>query len=77
MITVGLVYMYIPDAPVREVMMYMVGMGRGVLNPMRGRILRQYPIGQTRPGYPPSIGTESGTFSLFAPDRMHATDTRP
>ncbi|KAH0838761.1 vacuolar protein sorting-associated protein 35 [Lanmaoa asiatica] len=58
MITVGSVYMSIPDAPVKEIMKDMMEMSRGVLNPIRGLFLRHYLSGQTRDYLP--IGTESG-----------------
>ncbi|KAI9462710.1 vacuolar protein sorting-associated protein 35 [Boletus coccyginus] len=58
MITVGSVYMSIPDAPVKEVMKDMMEMSRGVLNPIRGLFLRHYLSGQTRDHLP--IGTEAG-----------------
>ncbi|KAF8439372.1 vacuolar protein sorting-associated protein 35 [Boletus edulis BED1] len=58
MITVGSVYMSIPDAPVKEIMKDMMEMSKGVLNPIRGLFLRHYLSGQTRDYLP--IGTESG-----------------
>ena len=58
MITVGSVYMSIPDAPVREVMKDMMEMSRGILNPIRGLFLRHYLSGQTRDYLP--VGIESG-----------------
>ncbi|KAJ3515633.1 hypothetical protein NLJ89_g1633 [Agrocybe chaxingu] len=58
MITVGSVYMSIPDAPVKEIMKDMMEMSRGVLNPVRGLFLRHYLSGQTRDHLP--IGLEPG-----------------
>ncbi|POW10606.1 hypothetical protein PSTT_05997 [Puccinia striiformis] len=42
MITVGTVYMSIPDAPVKEIMKDMMEMTRGVQHPTRGLFLRHY-----------------------------------
>lgn len=42
MITVGTVYMSIPDAPVKEIMKDMMEMSRGVQYPIRGLFLRYY-----------------------------------
>ncbi|KAI0706228.1 vacuolar protein sorting-associated protein 35 [Cytidiella melzeri] len=58
MITVGSVYMSIPDAPVKEIMKDMMEMSRGVLHPIRGLFLRHYLSGQTRDHLP--IGTDAG-----------------
>lgn len=58
MITVGSVYMSIPDAPVKEVMKDMMEMSRGVLHPIRGLFLRHYLSGQTRDHLP--IGVDNG-----------------
>lgn len=58
MITVGSVYMSIPDAPVKEIMKDMMEMSRGVLHPIRGLFLRHYLSGQTRDHLP--VGTDSG-----------------
>ncbi|KAG5339724.1 hypothetical protein C0989_003909 [Termitomyces sp. Mn162] len=55
MITVGSVYMSIPDAPVREIMRDMMEMSRGVLHPIRGLFLRHYLSGQTRDHLPVAI----------------------
>ncbi|KIY47630.1 vacuolar protein sorting-associated protein 35 [Fistulina hepatica ATCC 64428] len=52
MITVGSVYMSIPEAPVREIMRDMMEMSRGVLHPTRGLFLRHYLSGQTRDHLP-------------------------
>jgi vacuolar protein sorting-associated protein 35 len=62
MITVGSVYMSIPDAPVKEIMKDMMEMSRGVLHPIRGLFLRHYLSGQTRDHLP--IGIEEG-YVLF------------
>ncbi|KAL0950492.1 hypothetical protein HGRIS_007303 [Hohenbuehelia grisea] len=58
MITVGSVYMSIPDAPVKEIMKDMMEMSRGVLHPIRGLFLRHYLSGQTRDHLP--VGTDDG-----------------
>ncbi len=58
MITVGAVYMSIPDAPVKEIMKDMMEMSRGVLHPVRGLFLRHYLSGQTRDHLP--IGADEG-----------------
>jgi vacuolar protein sorting-associated protein 35 len=58
MITVGSVYMSVPDAPVKEIMKDMMEMSRGVLHPIRGLFLRHYLSGQTRDHLP--IGTDTG-----------------
>jgi vacuolar protein sorting-associated protein 35 len=58
MITVGSVYMSIPEAPVKEIMKDMMEMSRGVLHPIRGLFLRHYLSGQTRDHLP--IGSDNG-----------------
>src|SRR6266849_3717391 len=58
MITVGSVYMSVPEAPVKEIMKDMMEMSRGVLHPIRGLFLRHYLSGQTRDHLP--IGIEEG-----------------
>jgi vacuolar protein sorting-associated protein 35 len=58
MITVGSVYMSIPDAPVKEIMKDMMEMTRGVQHPTRGLFLRHYLSGQTRDCLP--IGDGNG-----------------
>nr|GAT58022.1 vacuolar protein sorting-associated protein 35 [Mycena chlorophos] len=58
MITVGAVYMSVPDAPVKEIMKDMMEMSRGVLHPIRGLFLRHYLSGQTRDHLP--VGTDDG-----------------
>ena len=55
MISVGSVYMSIPDAPVKEIMKDMMEMSRGVLHPIRGLFLRHYLSGQTRDHLPVAI----------------------
>ncbi|KAL1727632.1 vacuolar protein sorting-associated protein 35 [Schizophyllum commune] len=55
MITVGSVYMSIPEAPIREIMKDMMEMSRGVLHPIRGLFLRHYLSGQTRDHLPVSL----------------------
>ncbi|KAJ2915638.1 hypothetical protein MD484_g4754, partial [Candolleomyces efflorescens] len=59
MITIGSVYMSVPDAQVKEVMKDMLEMSRGVLNPVRGLFLRHYLSGQTRDHLP--VGTQPGS----------------
>ncbi|OCB90773.1 vacuolar protein sorting-associated protein 35 [Sanghuangporus baumii] len=58
MITVGSVYMSIPDAPVKEIMKDMMEMSRGVQHPTRGLFLRHYLSGQTRDHLP--VGNDTG-----------------
>ncbi|KAF9583587.1 Vacuolar protein sorting-associated protein 35, partial [Lunasporangiospora selenospora] len=58
MVTVGSVYMEMPDAPVKEIMRDMMEMSRGVQHPTRGLFLRYYLSGQTRNSLPD--GTEEG-----------------
>ncbi|KAJ3485131.1 hypothetical protein NLI96_g5187 [Meripilus lineatus] len=53
-----LLYMSIPDAPVKEIMKDMMEMSRGVLHPIRGLFLRHYLSGQTRDHLP--IGDDAG-----------------
>ncbi|KAH3681814.1 hypothetical protein WICPIJ_007254 [Wickerhamomyces pijperi] len=48
MITVGTVYMTVPDAPVREIMKDMLEMCKGVQYPIRGLFLRYYLIQRTK-----------------------------
>lgn len=58
MITVGSVYMSVPDAPVKEIMKDMMEMSRGVQHPTRGLFLRHYLSGQTRDHLP--VGADDG-----------------
>jgi vacuolar protein sorting-associated protein 35 len=58
MITVGSVYMSIPDAPVKEIMKDMMEMARGVQHPTRGLFLRHYLSGLTRDYLP--VGDSDG-----------------
>lgn len=58
MITVGSVYMSIPDAPIKEIMKDIMEMSRGVQHPTRGLFLRHYLSGATRDYLP--IGSENG-----------------
>jgi vacuolar protein sorting-associated protein 35 len=58
MITVGSVYMSIPDAPIKEIMKDMMEMSRGVQHPTRGLFLRHYLSGQTRDHLP--MGQDQG-----------------
>lgn len=62
MITVGSVYMSIPEAPVKEIMKDMMEMSRGVLHPIRGLFLRHYLSGQTRDHLP--VGIDAGCVAL-------------
>ncbi|KAG8758426.1 Vacuolar protein sorting-associated protein 35 [Serendipita sp. 396] len=64
MITVGAVYMSIPDAPVKEIMKDMMEMSRGVQHPTRGLFLRHYLSGQTRDYLP--IGNDQGPSGNLA-----------
>lgn len=66
MITVGSVYMSIPEAPVQEIMKDMMEMSRGVLHPIRGLFLRHYLSQQTRDHLP--IGAIDGwvVVSMFS-----------
>ena len=59
MITVGSVYMSVPEAPVKEIMKDMMEMSRGVLHPIRGLFLRHYLSGQTRDNLPTRPATRS------------------
>lgn len=68
MITVGSVYMSIPEAPVKEIMKDMIEMCRGVLNPVRGLFLRHYLSGQTRDHLP--IGDDPGYVYAFTGDAL-------
>ena len=56
MITVGTVYMSIPDAPVKEIMKDMMEMSRGIQHPTRGLFLRYYLSGQARDCLPAGSG---------------------
>ena len=56
MITVGTVYMNIPDAPVKEIMKDMMEMSRGVQHPVRGLFLRYFLSGQAREALPQGEG---------------------
>lgn len=58
MVTVGTVYMSIPDAPVQEIMKDMMEMCRGVQHPIRGLFLRYY-LSQGARDYLP-IGNNEG-----------------
>lgn len=58
MITVGSVYMSVPEAPVKEIMKDMMEMSRGVQHPTRGLFLRHYLSGQTRDHLP--VGDDPG-----------------
>ncbi|CAD7059986.1 unnamed protein product [Tilletia caries] len=60
MITVGSVYMSIPDAPIKEIMKDLMEMGRGVQHPTRGLFLRHYLSGATRDYLPVGQGTGAG-----------------
>ncbi|PQE17059.1 vacuolar sorting-associated 35 protein [Rutstroemia sp. NJR-2017a BBW] len=56
MITVGTVYMGVPEAPVKEIMKDMMEMSRGVQHPIRGLFLRYYLSGQAREHLPQTDG---------------------
>lgn len=56
MISVGTVYMSIPDAPVKEIMKDMMEMSRGIQHPTRGLFLRYYLSGQARDCLPTGSG---------------------
>ncbi|KAK9479451.1 vacuolar protein sorting-associated protein 35 [Lipomyces japonicus] len=58
MVTVGTVYMSVPDAPVKEILKDMMEMCRGVQHPIRGLFLRYYLSGQSRDSLP--IGDSEG-----------------
>ncbi|SPO37012.1 related to vacuolar protein-sorting protein VPS35 [Pseudozyma flocculosa] len=58
MITVGSVYMSIPDAPIKEIMKDVMEMSRGVQHPTRGLFLRHFLSGATRDHLP--IGQDMG-----------------
>lgn len=58
MVTVGSVYMSVPDAPIKEIMKDMMEMCRGVQHPTRGLFLRHYLSGTTRDHLP--TGMEPG-----------------
>ncbi|KDN42178.1 vacuolar protein sorting-associated protein 35 [Tilletiaria anomala UBC 951] len=58
MITVGSVYMSIPDAPIKEIMRDIMEMSRGVQHPTRGLFLRHYLSGATRDFLP--VGVDQG-----------------
>lgn len=56
MVTVGTVYMSVPEAPVKEIMKDMMEMSRGVQHPIRGLFLRYYLSGQAREHLPQGDG---------------------
>ncbi|KAK9316809.1 vacuolar protein sorting-associated protein 35 [Lipomyces starkeyi] len=58
MVTVGTVYMSVPDAPVKEILKDMMEMCRGVQHPIRGLFLRYYLSGQSRDCLP--VGDSDG-----------------
>lgn len=55
MITVGTVYISIPNAPVKEVMKDMMDMSRGVQHPIRGLFLRYYVNQRTKDLLPTEV----------------------
>lgn len=63
MVTVGTVYMSIPDAPVKEIMKDMMEMCRGVQHPIRGLFLRYYLSQQARDSLP--TGNNDGPEGNF------------
>lgn len=73
MITVGSVYMSVPDAPVKEIMKDMMEMSRGVLHPIRGLFLRHYLSGQTRDHLP--VGDDPGCVTIKLPVRREVLNT--
>lgn len=70
--TVGTVYMSIPDAPIKEIMKDMMEMTRGVQHPTRGLFLRHYLSGMTRDHLP--IGDDPGCVSARARLRPHSSE---
>ena len=72
MITVGSVYMGIPDAPVKEVMKDMMEMSRGVQHPTRGLFLRHYLSGQTRDSLPGGMEMRFAMFIISKYSRLGA-----
>lgn len=68
MITVGSVYMSVPDAPVKEIMKDMMEMGRGIQHPTRGLFLRHYLSGTTRDYLP--VGDDPGPAGSLS-DSIH------
>ncbi|KAI9297512.1 vacuolar protein sorting-associated protein 35 [Neoconidiobolus thromboides FSU 785] len=58
MITIGSVFMSLPDAPVKEIMKDMIEMAKGVQHPTRGLFLRHYLSGMTKDYLP--IGDSDG-----------------
>ncbi|WFD31527.1 retromer complex subunit Vps35 [Malassezia sp. CBS 17886] len=64
MVTVGSVYMSIPEAPVKEVMKDIMEMSRGVQHPTRGLFLRHYLSGATRDHLP--VGDDAGPTGNLA-----------
>lgn len=76
MITVGSVYMGIPEAPVKEVMKDMMEMSRGVQHPTRGLFLRHYLSGQTRDCLPGGMEMGFVTFARVEMNSRYLTSTR-
>lgn len=68
MITVGTVFMAVPDAPVREIMKDMMEMCRGVQHPVRGLFLRYYLSQRTKNLLPqgPGGGVSGGLPDLVS-----------
>lgn len=70
MITVGSVYMSVPDAPVKEIMKDMLEMSRGVQHPTRGLFLRHYLSGQTRDFLP--VGNSDGYVKTMSTEHTNS-----
>jgi vacuolar protein sorting-associated protein 35 len=66
MISVGTVYMSIPEAPIQEIMKDMMEMTRGVQHPIRGLFLRHYLSGMTKDHLP--IGDVDGFVTFRSAD---------
>jgi len=77
MITVGSIYMSIPEAPVKEIMKDMIEMSRGVLHPIRGLFLRHYLSGQTRDHLPTAPASRSVHRSSNSDTLMDAVFCSP
>lgn len=74
MMTVGTVYMSIPDAPIKEIMKDMMEMTRGVQHPTRGLFLRHYLSGMTRDHLP--VGNDPGSVQPAPrPTTTHAASS--
>jgi vacuolar protein sorting-associated protein 35 len=74
MMTVGTVYMSIPDAPIKEIMKDMMEMTRGVQHPTRGLFLRHYLSGMTRDHLP--VGDDPGYVFLHPLPLLRADSSK-